>query len=989
MPIIINKKVLCLQKRVKLIVTSSLVYAIFIAWTFSSNASADLTTPTTLNIPSQRLSSALIELGKQAQISIIFPTGLSASEIKTQKIEGLYSPATALELLLNGRDIEWTSFNPRVVSLSRKTSSDIINKNIQQKKMIEEVLIIGQQVTGSRIKRLDFEGSSPVDIITEKEIASRGVQTISEYLKFIPAVSGNSTSTAVSNGGDGTATITLRGLPASNTLVLINGRRTSNSGLAGNSVDLNSIPLVAVERIEVLKDGASSIYGSDAIAGVVNIILKRRASGVLIDQYYGQTSRGDQETFNTNILSGFSTDNTDFMFSASHFDQKGIFSGDRYVSKNADGRSQGGVDNRSSATPFSRITLPNGDVFILQDALSDPQDIASYRSATKEDLYNYREETSSLSPSTRSAVNVSAAHLISENTELILQVGVIKTEATVTFAPQPIFTGFENEEIIIGSDNPFNPFGVDITDIRRRIVELGPRIQKSNEFGKRLNFQIEKSASNFHWDAAINLNRTKAEKKANGLADIQKIKESLSSACVLNIECAQLDLFGPPGSIDEAQLHFIRSHQKIEGSSKLSEFSLNGDTIVDILNISAIGLAGGISIREEVAELTSNNELETGIFFTDSKESRRVSEVYIEATIPLIKNTLMAYQLDFDIASRYSKYSDFGETNNPKFGLRYRPIKNLLLRNTYSKGFRAPSLDQLYQTESNSYDLLQDPCSMIDNVGVLAGCAQQSDPTRQQFLTVTGGNKLLLPEKSINKTFGLVWTPEIKGNLTMSFDWFQIDLDDVIDARAQYIIDQNAQSNLFPSQVIRDAQGNIITVYATNLNVGSLQVKGADTTIRYQLPNTRFGHFIFSTNGSYMHSYRQQSNPTSQRIDIAGQFSDSASDGQGAIPEWKINTGVSWSNNEWEVNYNINYIEDLSERIPESTQTRKIDSWITHSIQIKYSPKKLSGLNITLGIDNVFDDPPPFSVSAFNDNFDQRTYEIKGKSLYGRFSYQF
>lgn len=968
---------------------TSLAVWICIAWcslcSFTLNSWADLKTPIQLEIPSQSLQDALIELGKQAQISVIFPSNLTdSSATKTQNISGHYSPIDALELLIAGRDLEWTSFNSRVVSLKKKLS-DEKNNSRNTTTPIEEVVVIGQQVTGSRIRRLDYEGAAPVDIITEEEIAARGVQTISDYLKFIPAVSGNSTSTAVSNGGDGTATITLRGLPASSTLVLINGRRTANSGLAGNSVDLNSIPLVAVERIEVLKDGASAIYGSDAIAGVVNIILKRSAPDVFFDQYYGETSRKDQETINSNFLAGFAVNDTDFMISASHFDQEAIFSRDREVSQNADGRAQGGVDLRSSATPLSRIQIPNDEVVILRGSEFDGSDPLHFRTATSEDLYNYREATSSFSPSKRSAMTLSAVHMLNEFTDVVLQLGLTKTETVVTLAPEPLFTAFEEQPIIISANQIYNPFGEDIIDVRRRLIELGPREQTSNEEAQRINVQIESSYDFFHWDAAINFSKTVAKKHTRGIINKDRLQNALSDDCDILINCEPLNLFGPTGSITEAQVDYIRNEKKVKGSSQLTEFLLNTSTqIYDWLE-APIGVAAGLSVREEVAKLDSDSESITGAFFENSDESRRVSEIYFETSIPIIKNRPFAYQLDIDIASRYSKYSDFGDTNNPKYGIRYRPYKNLLFRNTYSKGFRAPSLDQLYQTESFSYDLLSDPCSMIENVGVLPGCTQLSDSTRNQFLTITGGNESLLPERSTSKTLGVVWTPQAIQRLSVSLDWFQIDLKDVIDARPQFILDQNAEYLLFPSQVMRDAQGNIITVYAKNINVGSLSVAGLDSTIRYRLPSMSWGDLMFSFNSSYMHSYHQQPDANSPTQDIAGNFVDFASDGQGAIPKWKINTGLSWSYQFLKINYNINYIDSLTEDIPDSTIERNIDHWITHSVQLDLYPKNIERVNFSIGIDNIFDSEPPFAASAFNDNFDQRTYEIKGRSWYFRF----
>ena len=948
------------------------------------------------NLPSQELSEALIAIGAESEISIIFPSNLT-NNLTAPILQGVYSPRQALDILLQGQQLQWQALNARVVAISAQPLN-IVTESIFIPTPMSEVLVIGKRITGSRLKRLDYEGSSPVDIISSPELAASGVQTVSDYLKFIPAVSGNSTSTSVSNGSDGTATITLRGLSASNTLVLINGRRTSNSGMAGDSVDLNSIPLVAVERIEVLKDGASAIYGSDAIAGVVNVILKNEFDGIAFEQYFGQTSHHDLKTSNTGFVVGTSTENSNLVMIASHYDQEGIFSRDRDLSANADGRKYGGIDKRSSATPFTRIGLPNDDVVMLQGPNADSSMTSNYRLATDEDLYNFFETTSSVSPSKRSGLYLNAEYffnngwfdgkLFDDGVLLTAQTSIVESEASVTFAPYPLFVAYEKDPLVVGANNPYNPFGVELSDLRRRLVELGPRVQYTKDRTLRSNIEIKQQNDNYNWDLGLNWNRTIAHMDFRGVIDLENTANALGDQCASIVGCVALNLFGPPGAITQDQLDYIRAQGESKGHSKMYELLSNFDTSVDNFLPAPIGLAAGVSLRKETAKLDPKR-IPSVDELPHINGQRRIWEAYFETTLPLLQYLPGIYHLELELASRYSHYSDFGETNNPKYGIRYRPIKDILIRGTSSHGFRAPSLHQLVGDDLLSFDVLFDPCSQPENIGVLVGCTQLSIEPLRQVATYKGGNRELDPESSTTHTIGFVWTPEVWQNFYFSVDWFSIEQQDIIDARAQYIINQNAKFGKFDDRVVRDGGGNLVSVYASNVNIGEATIEGIDATIKYRLTDTDWGNFVFSINGSNLRHYQQRLDPTSVKKELAGSFADLASEGAGALPEWKFNGGVSWSNKTWELNYNVVFISELDEIIPYTDMPRDINSWTTQNVQVNYTTGRFDNIRLSAGIDNVFDKMPPFAASAFNDNFDQRTYELKGRNWYAQLKYHF
>ncbi len=361
-------------------------------------------TTTYFVIDAPQLSPALIQFSRQSGLSIVFPEHL-ARNLDSAPVTGTLSSAEALDTLLEGTGLGWEMVESRIVAVYSvdcdeapgcASPTQTLSRYPVYVPGLEETYVYGSQMTGSRIRRPGYESAAPVDVLSAPEIELSGAQTLGELLKFVPAVAGNSLSTAISNGGNGTATVTLRGLPASNTLVLINGRRVANDGLAGESVDLNSIPPAAVKRIEILKDGASAIYGSDAIAGVVNVILKRDFYGFLAETYYGQAEAGDLDTQTHTFQYGTGFNRGSLFITASHYSQDPIFSSDRDISASADTRAIGGADQRSSATPDARLVLPDGTALIA--------DGSSYRPATDEDRFDFPAFTSAVVPLERNSV---------------------------------------------------------------------------------------------------------------------------------------------------------------------------------------------------------------------------------------------------------------------------------------------------------------------------------------------------------------------------------------------------------------------------------------------------------------------------------------------------------------------------------------------------------------------------------------------------------
>ena len=906
-------------------------------------------------------------------------------------------------VLLRGSGLSWELVDGRIIAVleTRCLSATGDASNCANSEQVhsqypvydpglEETYTYGSRVTGSRIRHQKYGQASPVDIITAPDIELSGAQTIGELLKFVPAVSGNSTSTAISNGGDGTATVTLRGLPSSNTLVLINGKRVANDGLAGDSVDLNSIPPAAVERIEILKAGASAIYGSDAIAGVINVIMKKDFHGVLLEAFYGEADAGDLQTQTHTLQYGTGIPNGSFFISGSIYEQDSILSRDRQVSSSADTRGLGGADLRSSATVPARVTLAGGDTLIL--------DKGSYRAATDEDLFDFQAFTTAVVPLERASVYSNISYDFNERVSGGLEFQYLETDAESTLAPTPVFTAFEQTPLSISSTNIFNPFGQNIVDLRRRLVELPVRQQRDESKVTRFGATLEGLIETWNWELSYDWSRSEAAQNTTNLVNANNLQRGLgpSSECrgAALDDCVAVNLFGPAGSLAPDQVAFLSVDGEVSGYYKLS--SINGNITNEVLDLpyGKGALALGAEYRTEStskrpSELIASIGTLGGTNFEPTRGDRQISELYAEAILPLWESQNSTTSVEIEAALRYSNYSDFGETTNPKFGFKFQAAPGLLLRASYAEGFRAPSLNELYQGNSEEQAFLNDPCAQASNVGVLPGCLLQADPTRNQFLTITGGNAQLNPETAISHGLGIVWTPQSLPGLVASIDYFRIDQDNVVDSSAQFAVNQNAFTGQFTDQVERDDMGNLQLITANNLNVGSRRVSGTDLSLTYHHRKRRWGQLSVNSSATYISEYQSKLDASSVRLDLAGTFRDEASEGLGGIPEWKGQLGLRWSRERWLGNYEMHYVSSLKELIPGSMDSRSIDSWIIHDLQLSYSFDLLAGLRWAVGIDNVLDEEAPLATSAFNDNIDGRTHELKGRFWYTKLSQRF
>ncbi|GMG87277.1 TonB-dependent receptor [Biformimicrobium ophioploci] len=951
-------------------------------------AHADTCASENLSVPAGPLENALISLGKSCKVSVIFESKAAASLLVPAHT--FATSSGDVDQLLSDF-LQRTQFDHRKISpgvyaiVDRQRRIDEESVPVEEKP--DEILVTARHLTGTHLRRQHFDGYAPVDVLAQPELEITGARTVAELLKYLPSVAGNSTSTAVSNGGNGTASVTLRGLPATNTLVLLNGRRVALDGYGGKSADLNNIPLAAVDRIEILKSGASAVYGSDAIAGVVNIILRTDFTGFEANSYAGSSEQTGLDTSSHHISWGTNGERGQVMLNLSHYKRSALWSRDRALSENADNRNRGGSDQRSSATPNARILFSSDGTRILREG-ADGDSPDDFRAATAEDLFNYREYTSSTSPSERDALYLYASGDLTDGTEVFLESLLSRTKSSVVYAPTPVFTRFDNGDLTVAPDQAYNPFGEAVGDVRKRFVELGPRVQDNATNNLRFTLGINGGSEDWVWNMALNHHVASADENISNLIDPVRLGQALKGPDACSGDCVPVNLFGPAGSVTAQQADFIRARGTFDGYSRLSSFSATFSGIPAQLPTGELLVATGFELRSEHIDFHSGNGAGTNIGNLTllgtvnagaAEGDRLVAEAFAESSLPLVKDRLW-----LDGAVRHSAYSDFGKTTNPRVSLRFEPLPSVVMRASYATGFRAPSLSDLHQQGYESQAFLVDPCASSQGPRS-GGCLLPSDPTRIQFLTLYSGNPDLKPETSENVSVGVIWTPANIKSLQASLDAFEIRQNDVVDTNPQYLLNENARLGLFRDQVLRDSYGDITRILAPTMNIGAREIRGADLSVRFDRQTEKLGRLKLSLNASYTDRYRNQAAPGVPFHDVAGTFTDEARGGLGAIPRWKANTGLYWQRGRWEGGYTVHFVDDLKETFEVGKNTvRTIKSWTSHDMQIAYAIP--AGIRVAIGVDNLLDQAPPFAATAFNDNFDARTYDLGGRYWYTTFA---
>lgn len=835
------------------------------------------------------------------------------------------------------------------------------------------------QVTGSHIQRTDMEGPSPLTSLSAEDIANSGVTDLIGLFTKLP-MAGQGTFSTQGNSSDNTSnggsSVSLRGLGADSTLILVNGRRVSVSPFANNIdtafVDINNIPLAAIKRVDILKDGASATYGSDAVAGVINIILRDDVEGAEISAKLGDTADGGGKEKNLSIVWGSSTEKSSHTFALDYFDREEILYADRDYSKSAN--QQALRPNDPFATDFRSSSGFPGTIALASDSTNRLPDTFGNDVCAEADIvgnlcrYDYAPVMTSVPATERASFIYLGKYEINDNLRGFAELNGQHSKTTIRGAGSPSFN-----ELFMAGDNVNHPFAdlpehefyqQDLT-MRRRMLDIGNREKRVTSNYYRSIIGLQGEIKDWSWEVAYNYIKSEStERGVNGFPNSRRTQEAIDSG-----------LWNPfePSSNSQESLDFIETTTTRIGKSTSKSF--DGKISGSLMEMAHgdLGLAVGVEYREEsISDNPDDQFLRGEVFGTEATQangSRDNTSIFAEVAIPVLDT------LEVQVAVRHEDYSDFGTTTDPKVAFIWQPTDALSLRGSYGTAFRAPSLHQIGLGNTDESPNLVDTvrCAAVGNVN------KACEP--QEYTAVLSGNADLGPEESKSYNLGLIY--ELTDNMDFSVDYYDYDIENVITKDTQFKFSKLGNDpsvvERLPSTVAGDP-GEVVRIFDQYENIGNITTSGLDVEANYGL-ETDMGDFRFTYALNYVLSYEDA------RPNADGSMRIDTQEGDFEQPEvrWSFNT--VWVQGDWNASMAVNYVGEFKQDASVATEGMSdIDSLTTVDTTVNYIGIKDTTLSI--GATNLFNEEPPFSYHDFM-GFVSGTHNSQGRFVYVKASYKF
>jgi len=928
------------------------------------------------------------------------------------------------------------------------------------------------EITGSRIRQVDVESAQPVLAISRADIERQGFSSVADILQNLTAVGSPSISRsnvlAAGENAGGTY-IDMRNLGAQRTLVLINGKRLGIN--TGGYQDISSVPVSAIERMEVLKDGASAIYGSDAMAGVINIITRSNVNGVTANVYQGQYSQGDGARNSVDVVAGWSNDRASLTFSAEHTEEKGVWARDRWFSQFPNTTRHPG-DDWTQVSQWGQInglkgpgcTAAAGCNYSL-DRGTDPTNPANYHLSDLTpftgDVSNAPEQMHLISPLKRDSLFLDGRVDLTDDIRLTTQLGYNKRTSTRQVAGYPL----QSATAGIGpmsADSWFNPFGNhhghgNPTDIawNRRAWEV-PRVSTSELTTWRavatLEGSFEVGERYFDWEVGYQYNRSELLQTSTGNLNKERVKNAVGPSyyneATGKVECGvpgapiagcmPWNPLVPYGSNDpngltgnQALIDYLFPPEISRGKTTTRNAFASIAGTVMTLPAGDLGFAFGVETRKEAGEFIPDPLAQSGattnLAAGPTGGGYKVNEAYLELSVPILADLPGARELSLSAATRHSDYNTLGTTLNSKFGFKWKPIEQLLVRGTWAQGFRAPTISDLYGGGSETFTTgYRDPCDTVygasaSSAEVRARCAadianaDSYRQLRQGGVPITsssaqtpvpftnGSNPDLQPETSTSRTLGLVWSPGFVPNLNVALDWWKIRIDNTI-------------VNDHPNDLLRDCYeqgiasrcsgftrdpvtGIVDTLKYGKRNSGFLETEGYDLELSHHL-DTAYGKLTTGWMTTYVSSYLSR---TTNDTDVV----PTPSNGIGSGFRVRSNLTLGWDVGNFGVSWTARYYAGVKERCINAT-TRPDECsdpgvqapWYAgsrdynqrgsvtfHDLQFRYTLPW--DATVSVGANNVFEKYGPIMYSQPNSNFSYYGgYDI-GRFMYMKYQQRF
>ncbi len=804
-------------------------------------------------------------------------------------------------------------------------------------------------VTGSRIARPNIELSSPVSVIGKEEIEYRQPTSIEDVLRTLPgAIPG--IGSAVNNGSNGTATFNLRGLGTNRNLVLLNSRRVVAAG-TGGVTDLNILPVALLERSEVLTGGASSVYGADAISGVLNFITKKNFSGLQLDANYGLTGRGDGANYRMDLTVGgnFDDGRGNAVISLGYTDTSPVLQGSREIGKVSLSSATGLPQGSPTATPAS-LSFP------LLNSRFDP--VTGTILTDGQSDYNFNPLNVFQTPLKRYNLFAQANYEITPAIEVFAEGFYTKTDVQQRIAPSGTFfntfqvplnnqflTPAQAQQLCAASISTATisrslPIGTNCataiasgaevaTSIGRRFTEAGPRL--TNFVGSTFQFTAGlrgKLVSDLKWELSGQYGQAEFTNTQNGQGLASRLQQALRG-CPTGAAagCVPINLFGAEGTLTPAMFNFLNVSTFSFIKSELTSFegSISGDIgITSPFASSPIGIAVGGEYRKfkassggDSASATAGEVLGAGAPALPVVGQYSTKEGYVELNVPLVTDRPFFHNLSVEGGYRYSDYSTGFTTSTYKYGGSWSPVQDIKFRAVYARSVRAPNIVELFQPQVPGLaNFTTDPCQgtvaqvTARGANFPALCAAQTTagqfgnipaPAAGQINQTTGGNPLLQPEIADSFTAGVVLQPQFIPGLTLTADYFDIDIRDAISAPAVADVinacysPTNTNPNLPACLNIRrnpltgglsGPQTNTPGVFRGTTNQGTIETNGIDFGLTYKR-DLGFANLTLNGVATYTFDNLFQATPIAINRECVSYYSTSCGNPQPKL-QWNL-----------------------------------------------------------------------------------------------------
>lgn len=849
------------------------------------------------------------------------------------------------------------------------------------------------EVTGSRIKRTDAEGSVPITVIDRQQLELSGDVSVADYLRNTTFNSFGSFRPQSGSSAQSFAELSLRGLGGGRTLILIDGRRAPVAPNVGEGQDLNSIPLAAVERIEILSDGASAIYGSDAIGGVVNIITRKDFSGVELTYGMGNPSIKGGETEEGSVIFGAAGDRGSLIAGAS-FSNRGIifardtetkgvgsssYSNNFMTALNSPASRFGFIDGGFIANPTNGSVVPGG--------CGGPGFRTSGTGAAQRCLYNFNLVSADEAEVKGSALFVRANYEINEDWSTYLNANVTRSESFGRYAPVPTspFAGSANGAVFIPVGSPNHPAvrfpnaGYDPTRpvfLRHRFAALGNRDTTTD--GNVYSFDLGFDGRIGDFDVNVGARHVESQYYEFGRNYV------VADIAAAYIRDGRYNIYNPFGNSPAILNQMIAT---INRDSRTVIKELYAQANVDLFEMTGgvAGLAFGAEYRDETFadiydSLQASGQI-VGSAGNSAFGNRSLASAYAEALFPVLEN------LEINVAARHDRYSDYGSDTSPKISVRFTPIENLVLRASYGQGFRAPPLNVTSSLPSFGAPTIRDRANCTA-LGLAANCTSQvtsfflADPTAES-------------ENSDQFSVGLAW--DAADWINMSLDYYDISLENrltSISAGDVILCVDNpglagcpavtrfAATAVPPNPALgfgyaRDASGLILFVQNGYYTADTIDQNGLDLNVRTNFDFGDYGSLRSQLQVGYSH----------ERITDGG---ENEVDDPG-IPKYRANVTNEWTYGDFSVAWNINYIHSTrstADTVGDTDYPDRLPSWTTHDLQATWSAP-WNG-RFTVGVQNLADKGPvidPYDPTGRG--FDFSLYDQYGRTPYFRYTQTF